>query len=345
MNKKKVILVLITVFICSLVVWNISTIYARNKAAREDLKVPYTYSVINPYESINWSSYKPYKANLHTHTNFSDGKLDIHEIIDRYYYKGYDILSITDHNMVIWPWKKYGRDPEKLDMLAVRGSEISNTDHIGSYFADYTSKSYSENKVIKEIGKEGGLAVMFHPGRYNRSISWYSQLYKRYDHLVGFEVINMWNKYKYDEQTWDKILVKLMPERPVWGFANDDMHSARQIGLDWNTFFLPRLTEKALKNAMKKGHFYFTSVAVVNEPEGKPPRINRISVDKKKNTIRIEAENYNSIRWISGNTVLHEGDILRCNNLKGVQGYVRAVVIGKGGKCYTQPFGMVKQTA
>lgn len=342
-KNNRLALIILTAVVSVFIITGITTTFAGNRALKEDLKVPYDYSVVNPYESVDWNRFKPYKANLHTHTNLSDGKMNGKDVIDKYYNEGYSILSITDHNMVTWPWSKFGKDPKKLNMLAVMGNEISNTNHLGSYFIDYNSKSSDEYRVLKEIGKKGGLAVLFHPGRYNRSLSWYEKLYKRFDHLVGFEAINMWNKYKYDEQTWDKILTRLMPGRPVWGFANDDMHNARQAGLDWNTFYLSELSEKALKKAMKNGHFYFSSKVVVNDPKGKPPVINRILYDEKKNTITIKAQNYDKIEWKSNEMIVHTGETLNCNNLKGIQGYVRAIVIGKGGKSYTQPFGMIKK--
>lgn len=43
---------------------------------------------------------KYFKTNLHTHSNISDGKLDPEEVVDRYKKCGYQILSLTDHNVI-----------------------------------------------------------------------------------------------------------------------------------------------------------------------------------------------------------------------------------------------------
>ena len=39
-----------------------------------------------------------YKANLHCHTVFSDGKMTPEEVKKNYQEKGYQVLAITDHD-------------------------------------------------------------------------------------------------------------------------------------------------------------------------------------------------------------------------------------------------------
>ena len=40
------------------------------------------------------------KVNLHIHTNFSDGKADFESVIKNAKAKGYELIAITDHNIV-----------------------------------------------------------------------------------------------------------------------------------------------------------------------------------------------------------------------------------------------------
>ena len=40
---------------------------------------------------------KQYRANLHSHTNLSDGTLTPEQMVQAYQEKGYSILAITDH--------------------------------------------------------------------------------------------------------------------------------------------------------------------------------------------------------------------------------------------------------
>ena len=42
---------------------------------------------------------KQYKANLHSHSNLSDGKLSPEELKELYYKNGYSVLAITDHEL------------------------------------------------------------------------------------------------------------------------------------------------------------------------------------------------------------------------------------------------------
>ena len=41
-----------------------------------------------------------FKANLHTHSTISDGKLTPEQVKELYRSKGYQILAITDHNII-----------------------------------------------------------------------------------------------------------------------------------------------------------------------------------------------------------------------------------------------------
>jgi len=79
-----------------------------------------------PYQEVDWERYAQYKTNLHIHTWKSDGLHSAKWANDAYRRAGYDILSLTDHNTVTWPWKDHGHDPEKPVMLAVLGNGLSD---------------------------------------------------------------------------------------------------------------------------------------------------------------------------------------------------------------------------
>lgn len=298
----------------------------------------------NPYSEVDWDKYGRYKANLHTHTTVSDGTATPGQMIRTYKNKGYSILAITDHdnrtgNKTTWPWADYGVDPLNFNMVAVQGNEITRPHHIGSYFSDYGGGVFSSKKAIEGIGQREGVAVFFHPGRHLlHRIGWYEKFFRKYDHLAGIEVLNRGNRFPFDRKTWDRLLTRLMPERPVWGFANDDSHDSRsQVGRDWNVFLLPELSEAALKDAMINGRFYFSTRHTISGAEGYPPAINSISIDENNGTITIDGYNYEDIRWISNGRVVQESRTLNYTEVRG--SYVRAVLKGKGGETFTQPFG------
>ena len=53
------------------------------------------YTIVNPYETVDWDTWTTYKANLHTHSTASDGRVDLPEMIGLYYDLGYDVLALT----------------------------------------------------------------------------------------------------------------------------------------------------------------------------------------------------------------------------------------------------------
>jgi hypothetical protein len=74
----------------------------------------------NPYQDVVWDgagAWNSYRSNLHTHTNESDGRAFPHEIMEYYATTAesaypYNILAITDHDRVTWPWSSLSRPDE-----------------------------------------------------------------------------------------------------------------------------------------------------------------------------------------------------------------------------------------
>lgn len=88
------------------------------------------------------------KADLHMHTNFSDGELSPYELIKMCARRGLSIISITDHDSVsAFPDAiEYGKE---FGIEVIPGVELSamvddKDVHILGYFVDYTSKRLQE---------------------------------------------------------------------------------------------------------------------------------------------------------------------------------------------------------
>ena len=73
-----------------------------------------SYTITSPYETVDWDTYNQYKTQLHTHTLYSDGGMDIKDVVEEYYRQDYDILAITDHGVVNKGWNKM---PEMLPII------------------------------------------------------------------------------------------------------------------------------------------------------------------------------------------------------------------------------------
>jgi hypothetical protein len=325
--------------------------------------------VLNPYQNVNWQSFHKYKANLHTHTTNSDGSVDAHLVIDAYKAANYDILALTDHNKITWPWTNLSainsnyenRDPEVLGMLAIEGNELSGAHHTGSYINAVEGNGAILNDAFSTMTSISGLGAFKHPGRYwnistnysagqQYSLDWYQDFYERFPVIVGMEVYNQGDRYTNDRVLWDELLTIMMPERPIWGYSNDDMHSTGHYFRNYNYMLMPELTEEAFRTSMEEGASFF---AYENPADGNPliPYIDSITVHKANHTITIHAKDYTSIEWISGvqgtgasrtQNVVATGESFSYTSFTHL--YVRAVVINSRGRIYTQPFGFGEVT-
>ncbi|MFA7692760.1 MAG: hypothetical protein WCX86_07675 [Candidatus Hydrogenedentales bacterium] len=326
-------------------------------------------TLINPYEGIDWSLINQYKASLHTHTTESDGMLPPEEVIDAYASLDYDILSLTDHRRISYPWQNWGRDPEDVGLFDIPGCEFSNHNHLNGYFVNHTSNFHSLEESLAEIEEQGGLAHINHPGEYwklnkqklvpdeviRKYVNWFTAFSP--DLLLGMEVINHVNLYPQDEQLWDALLSVMMPERPIWGFANDDMHYpyvglTRLIAVSWEMFLLESLDESQIRNAMLNGQYYFSAHGtVLNSMEwdvNKVPVITEIVHDETAGTLSIHAMSDGAdlpdadYVWISMGEVVHYGPVLDYKNTEGIGNYVRARLEGAAGTTFTNPFGLIR---
>ena len=260
--------------------------------------------------------------------------------------------SIKDQVSRIWnqtwqqaanePWQN--RDPDSLNMIAVQGSEISRTHDIGSFFNDYAGGTSSEETAFEEIKARDGLSIFCHPGRYNYDVQWYVNFYEEYDHLIGMEVYNQRDRYPQDRALWDEVLYQLMPDRPVWGFANDDMHRPNDhLGWNRNVFPLEELNEANVRTAMEQGAFYFYKPNV----RGASPSLTIAEITATEEFINVAVnEDFEKIEWLTFNPLTSQTEIINTgskiffNDLPPYATFIRAEVVGDQGKLYTQPFGI-----
>jgi hypothetical protein len=569
--------------------------------------------VLNPYDGIDWQSATHHKANFHTHTTESDGRLSPQQTIDEYRQRGYGVLAITDHDRNTYPWQKWDRDPQALGMVAVSGNELSRHHHTLSLFTDFTAVGRDLDKVLAQLAAHGddGLAVLCHPamhwprefgvepglrtplaplsritrgdftietwfrttdqgrnllmgnytgdhpgalnlelhtenrvrvfvqpasggrtvdlnvpgdalqintrdgqwhhlagvrrdgvvalyldgkpigsqadtagsfdlqgefyyfGRDTRTgstvlegdldhvrlwtrglsadevaqlaqgqqpgdqvsadelllqfpfetadgravaagdrpglviddssahaagpfhasaedgapvryiaevapplaaagasshalrfgargeaqqvpraaVEQYLDLYRHHQRLIGIEVLNgtrPLHEYWLDRQLWDKLLTELMPDRPVWGLATDDMHSMTHLGRDWVVFPVGDLDVATVRQAMLRGAFYFCTTRL-HAPEQASvettPRITSIVHDPDAGTITVQATVQgqpvaaDAYQWISSGKVVQSGPQLDYRQADGIDNYARLEIQGSGGTTYTNPFG------
>ena len=157
--------------------------------------------------------------------------------------------------------------------------------------------------------------------------------------LVSLEVTSETKEMPNEEKgttslmVWDNILTITMPQRFVFGMTENIIILA------------PDETKESLKDSIERG-WYFS----YEGNKEKLPVVNSISVIY--NTIKIEAEDFTRIEWITENGWIagygeeinpYAMNIPQWNSDLGTirrpNKYLRAVIVGKDGVIYTQPIG------
>ncbi len=162
-----------------------------------------SYEITSPYETVDWDAWNQYQAMLHAHTLYSDGTMDVKDVVEEYYRLGYDILAITDHGVVNKGWNRvpdvldlvgynqYINDfkpmsQERYEEITIEGAGrdgrpmldvacgielnalVMRKNHINGFFVDYGNGILGEEEnyetVIAGNSAAGGITFINHPG-------------------------------------------------------------------------------------------------------------------------------------------------------------------------------------
>lgn len=115
------------------------------------------YTITNPYANVDWNAYNRYKADLHSHTNVTDGTNTLKEMVEKHYELGYDILASTDHGTTSYSWTEDNVIPAiKFAMMFKRGAtKVESLDNSGKAA---NGKNYTVTTVDGDdyYAQEGG---------------------------------------------------------------------------------------------------------------------------------------------------------------------------------------------
>ena len=229
-----------------------------------------------------------YKANLHTHSTISDGKLTPEEVKEAYKALGYQILCLTDHNTTA-----NHSDMNEPDFLMLTGVEINvnapNKDAIGGQTyhlnliskqpnnlwspskvdirfpqaAKYTEKINFEemdlqcnpdsiNAMIAKANEKGFLVMYNHP-------TWSCQTYPDYAPLKGLWGMELRNTeccaLGHNENNFRVYKDLLTLGNRIYPLGTDDMHSPRALGQSWIMVGAANLSYDSVIEALEKGYF------------------------------------------------------------------------------------------
>ena len=108
------------------------------------------YTITNPYETVDWETWGQYKAMLHAHTLYSDGEMDVKDVVEEYYALDYDILAITDHGVVNKGWDK---KPEMLPLIGYNQYIKWLTPMSAERYAEITSGADRDGRGMLDVSQ------------------------------------------------------------------------------------------------------------------------------------------------------------------------------------------------
>ena len=232
---------------------------------------------------------RQFKANLHTHTTFSDGKLTPEETKAAYKAKGFQILCLTDHELCVdhsymneedflmltgyeigginsQPWNRrsktyhfcmIAKDPKntwqvyRIPNIPEHVKPFITCDDCDDFPLTYSFENI--NAMIAKANQKGFLVT------YNHAI-WSMQSYPDYMPLEGLWAMEIFNTTcclsghdDYNDKVYQDFLWAGKFLNPV---AADDMHGPHHLGFGWVMVAAPKLEYGCVIDALEQGDFY-----------------------------------------------------------------------------------------
>ncbi|MCU0642403.1 MAG: CehA/McbA family metallohydrolase [archaeon] len=197
------------------------------------------------------------KVNTHMHTTNSDGNLAPAVAVAEYRNRGYNILTVTDHNVVTncEIYSNYSGN-----FMCINSEEwTSSTKHLNrinasAHVATGDSQAMIQN-AFNTANNEDGFAIINHPNW--SSTIWTVALMTALENYTSIEIYNKvierLSPDPYAVIKWDEILKS---GKHVFGVAADDSHNTGDMGFGFTKVFMPAFTPAAYLNAMRQGLFY-----------------------------------------------------------------------------------------
>jgi len=220
---------------------------------------------------------KPLLCDFHIHTKFSDGHLELKEVVDLYGRNGFDVIAITDHifdtqcphslDMIkkgasvddfdqyfeaIKEASSYAR--KKYSLLILPGAEITNNQigfHIiGLDIKERIDANLSAKAVIENIHRQNGLAIACHP---------YYKISELQDQKkIKDTPLYLWEnreKYLHLIDAWEianrNDLFSIVGLSKLPFLANSDFHEKKHL-FSWKTLVFASKDSESIKKAIRE---------------------------------------------------------------------------------------------
>jgi hypothetical protein len=327
---------------------------ARIRIARWIVAVAVCLTSATAVEGQGAPALRWFKGNTHTHTLNSDGDSSPDDVARWYREHGYQFLVLSDHNFltsVAGLNALFGADEQ---FLIIPGEEITDRVqgkplHINGLAVERVvqpqggaTMSEALQRDIDAIRAANGVPHLNHPN-FGWAVTAADIMKVKNDRL--FELFNghpMVNNVGGGEmpgleEMWDIILSS---GKLLYGIATDDAHhfkrpgdpSASGPGRGWVVVRAARLEARELLTALERGDFYASTGVELSDVQR--------SATTLSVTIKPDAWSRYTTRFIGrdGRVLLETGANPATYQVKGDEGYVRAVVLESNGrKAWVQP--------
>lgn len=273
-----------------------------------------------------------YKGNLHTHTQFSDGKLSLEDVIRFYKNNGYHFLAITDHNRITDIAQHQSKELLLIPSIEwnTDKTELGTTYHLlginimPDTILPENIDTIEVQTVIDFLRGRGAEVFLNHPYWSGLTID----NTKKLNNYLGIEVFNFNCQVGIGKGLasvhWDDLLAR---NKQCFAIATDDAHFLLpDAGGAWIMLKANNLTKTEIMNSLRTGKFYATT----------GPEIQNIVMDG--NIIKVFCSPVVTINFISN--IYHGGTVSSDKKefnsaefkLSGNEIYIRVECIDKNGK-------------
>ncbi len=180
------------------------------------------------------------RADLHLHTDFSDGLHTPRQVVQSASRAGLQIIAVTDHDTLEGAFRaqEYSHRRPDLGVKVVLGEEIStlNGHVIGVFLEKFIPARLSAKRTVELIHQQGGIAILAHPyhiytgrsGAEPRAVELIDEI-----PFDGIETVNHGDALSF----WsNRKALKSLAHRPIAQIGCSDAHNARFIGMGYTEF-------------------------------------------------------------------------------------------------------------
>ena len=180
------------------------------------------------------------KADLHLHTDFSDGLNSPRQVVQSASKAGLNLIAVTDHDTMEGAFRaqEYSLRRPDLNVRVILGEEVStlNGHVIGIFLKKFIPPRLSAKRTVQLIHDQGGLAILAHPFHFYTGKN--SDHVRAVDllHEVPFDGIETMNHGDALSFWSNKRALKMLDQYRLAPIGCSDAHNARFIGMGYTEF-------------------------------------------------------------------------------------------------------------